>query len=127
MQPLPGYAHPPGKVCKLRRALYGLKKAPRAWFAKFSATIGDFGFSSSSYDLALFVRKSPQGIVLLFLYVNNIITTGDDVAGITSLKQSLSQHFEMKDLGALNYFLGLEISSNSDGYYHLKPSMLLIF
>ena len=103
MQPPPGYAHPPGKVCKLRRALYGLKQAPRAWFAKFSATIGDFGFSSSSHDLALFVRKSPKGIVLLLLlYVDDMIITGDDVVGITSLKQSLSQHFEMKDLGALN-------------------------
>ena len=46
-----------------------------------------------------------------------MIITGDDVAGINSLKQSLSQHFEMKDLSALNYFLGLEISSDSVGYY----------
>ena len=117
MQPPHGYAHPPGKVCKLRRALYSLKQAPRAWFANFSAIIGDFGFSSSSYDSALFVRKSPQGIVLHLLYVDDMIITGDDVARITSLKQSLSQHFEMKDFGALNYFLGLEISSDSDGYY----------
>ena len=76
----------------------------------------------------LSLSANPHKVLsLFFLYVDDMIITGNDVAGITSLKQSISQHFEMKDLGALNYFLGLEISSNSDGYYHLKPSMLLIF
>jgi hypothetical protein len=46
-----------------------------------------------------------------------MIITGDDIIGIQELKQFLSQHFEMKDLGFLSYFLGLEISSSSDGYY----------
>jgi len=48
-----------------------------------------------------------------------MIITGDDSIGILELKQFLSQHFEMKDLGTLSYFLGLEIffSSSSDGYY----------
>ncbi|XP_028105052.1 uncharacterized protein LOC114304078 [Camellia sinensis] len=46
-----------------------------------------------------------------------MILTGDDVHGIFALKKSLGEHFEMKDLGTLTYFLGLEISSNSDGYY----------
>lgn len=113
MQPPPGYNHPPNKVCKLRRALYGLKQAPRAWFAKFSTVIGDFGFTSSPYDSALFVRKTERGSILLFLYVDDMIITGDDLAGISDLKQSLSAHFEMKDLGSFSYFLGLEISSAS--------------
>ena len=46
-----------------------------------------------------------------------MIITGNDVSGISELKQSLNQHFEMKDLGRLNYFLGLEILSDSAGYY----------
>jgi hypothetical protein len=45
-----------------------------------------------------------------------MIITGDDITGIQELKQFLSQHFEMKDLDPLNYFLGLKISS-FDGYY----------
>ena len=55
----PGYSHPPGfphRVFRLLRALYGLKQAPRAWFAKFSSTISQHGFSSSSFDTALFLR-----------------------------------------------------------------------
>jgi hypothetical protein len=120
MQLPPGFSQPPGfshKVCRLRRALYGLKKAPRVWFAKFSSTISQHSFSSSSYDSALFFRRSDHGISLLLLYVDDMIITGDDVQGIQDLKRFLGQHFEMKDLGPLSYFLGLEVSSSSDGYY----------
>jgi hypothetical protein len=46
-----------------------------------------------------------------------MIITGDDTAGICDLQKFLSQHFEMKDLGTLNYFLGLKVTSSSDGYY----------
>uniref|UniRef100_A0A2N9HKJ7 Reverse transcriptase Ty1/copia-type domain-containing protein n=1 Tax=Fagus sylvatica TaxID=28930 RepID=A0A2N9HKJ7_FAGSY len=115
-----GFSQPPGfspKVCRLRWALYGLKQAPRAWFAKFSSTISQHGFSASSYDLALFFRRSDHGITLLLLYVDDMIITGDDVQGIQDLKRFLGQHFEMKDLGPLSYFLGLEVSFSSDGYY----------
>uniref|UniRef100_A0A2N9IYW1 Integrase catalytic domain-containing protein n=1 Tax=Fagus sylvatica TaxID=28930 RepID=A0A2N9IYW1_FAGSY len=120
MQLPSGFSQPLGfspKVCRLRRALYGLKQAPRAWFAKFSSTISQHGFSASSYDSALFFRCSDHGITLLLLYVDDIIITGDDVQGIQDLKRFLGQHFEMKDLGPLSYFLGLEVSSSSDGYY----------
>jgi hypothetical protein len=112
----PGLSHSTNKVCRLCQALYGLKQAPRAWFAKFSATISRLGYSISSYDLALFIRRIDRGIILLLLYVNAMIITGDDITGIQELKQFLSQHFEMKDLDRLSYFLGLEISS-FDGYY----------
>uniref|UniRef100_A0A2N9HTD6 Integrase catalytic domain-containing protein n=1 Tax=Fagus sylvatica TaxID=28930 RepID=A0A2N9HTD6_FAGSY len=117
MQPPPGLSHPPDKVCRLRRALYGLKQAPRAWFAKFSSTVSRLGFSISSYDSALFLRRTGKGTILLLLYVDDMIITGDDLSGIQELKAFLSQNFEMKDLGHLNYFLGLEITSSDDGFY----------
>ena len=81
--------------------MYGLKQAPHAWFAKFSSTIRDFGFSSSAHDSALFIRKTKRGTILLLLYVDDMIITGDDTVGISSLKQFLHRQFEMKDLGVL--------------------------
>ena len=81
----PGYSHPQGFphiVFPLRRALYGLKQAPRAWFSKFSSTISQHGFSGSSFDSALFLRRSGHGITILLLYVNDMIITGDDMQGI---------------------------------------------
>ena len=116
----PGYSHPPGfphGVFRLRRALYGLKQALRAWFAKFSSTISQHGFSGSSFDTALFLRQSGHGITILLLDVDDMIITGDDMQGIQDLKHFLGCQFEMKDLGPLNYFLGLEIYSSVDGYY----------
>uniref|UniRef100_A0A2N9HQG6 Integrase catalytic domain-containing protein n=1 Tax=Fagus sylvatica TaxID=28930 RepID=A0A2N9HQG6_FAGSY len=117
MQAPPGYSDCPDKVCLLRRALYGLKQAPRAWFAKFSSIVHQFGFSSSSHDTALFIRRSDKGMILLLLYVDDMIITGDDHSGISDFKLFLHQQFEMKDLGHLSYFLGLEVSSDSTGYY----------
>ncbi|GKV42316.1 hypothetical protein SLEP1_g49726 [Rubroshorea leprosula] len=83
---------------------------------KFSAIVSVFGFTSSPHDTALFIRKTARGMVLLLLYVDDMIITGDDVAGVEELKQSLSQKFEMKDLGVLSYCLGLEVTSSDDGY-----------
>uniref|UniRef100_A0A2N9HKY6 Uncharacterized protein n=1 Tax=Fagus sylvatica TaxID=28930 RepID=A0A2N9HKY6_FAGSY len=117
MQPPLGLSHPPNKVCRLRRALYGLKQAPRAWFAKFSSTISRLGFSISSYDSTLFLRRTGKDTILLLLYVNDMIITGDDLSGIQELKDFLSQNFQMKDLGHLSYFLGLEITLSDDGFY----------
>ena len=73
--------------------------------------------SSSSYDSALFIKKSTQGVLLLLLYVDDLVITGDDLNGIDNLKIFLSQQFEMKNLGTLTYFLGIEVSSTSNGYY----------
>ncbi|GKU98654.1 hypothetical protein SLEP1_g11628 [Rubroshorea leprosula] len=116
MKPPLGLKHPPNKVRRLKRVLYGLRQAPRAWFDKFSTTISEFGFTSSPHDTALFIRKTNHGMFLLLLYVDDMIIIGDDVLGIYDLKQFLSHKFEMKDLAVLSYFLGLEVTSSNDGY-----------
>ena len=117
MQAPPSYLDCSDKVCLLRRALYGLKQAPRAWFAKFSSIVHQFGFSSSSHDTTLFIRRSDKGMILLLLYVDDMIITRDDHSGISDFKLFLHQQFEMKDLGHLSYFLSLNVSSDSIGYY----------
>uniref|UniRef100_A0A2N9FRX8 Reverse transcriptase Ty1/copia-type domain-containing protein n=1 Tax=Fagus sylvatica TaxID=28930 RepID=A0A2N9FRX8_FAGSY len=117
MQPPPSYPDSQNQVCRLRRAVYDLKQAPRAWFVKFSFVVAQQGFTPSSYDSALFIRHTSTGITLILLYVDDMIITSDDTAGIRDLQKFLSQHFEMKDLGTLSYFLGLEVTSSSDGYY----------
>ena len=91
MQPSPGLSVDSNKVCHLRRALYGLKQAPRAWFAKFSSTIFRLGYTTSSYDFALFLRRIDKDIILLLLYVDNMIIIGDDLNDIQELKDFLSQ------------------------------------
>ncbi|RVW98117.1 Retrovirus-related Pol polyprotein from transposon TNT 1-94 [Vitis vinifera] len=90
MQPPPGLSIESNKVCHLQRALYGLKQAPRAWFAKFSSTIFRLGYTASPYDSALFLRRTDKGTILLLLYVDDMIITGDDLSGIQELKDFLN-------------------------------------
>ena len=72
---------------------------------------------ASHYDSTLFLRRTNKGIILLLLYMDDMIITGDDLNGIQELKVFLNQQFEMKDLGHLSYFLSLEITHSTDGIY----------
>ena len=72
---------------------------------------------ASHYDSALFLRRIDKGTILLLLYVDDMIITSDDLNSIQELKDFLNQQFEMKDLGHLSYFLGLEITYSTDGLY----------
>ena len=73
------------------------------------------GFIESHQDASLFVRTTSRGRVLLLIYVDDMIITGDDMIGIQYAKSQLQQQFHMKDLGSLRYFLGLEISQGPRG------------
>ena len=116
MVPPPSVSHDSGYVCKLKKALYGLKQAPRAWFEKFSIMISSLGFVSSSHDSALFIKCTDAGRIILSLYVDDMIITSDDIDGISVLKTELARRFEMKDLGYLRYFLGIEVAYSPRGY-----------
>ena len=72
---------------------------------------------ASHYDSALFLRRTNKGTILLLLYVDDIIITDNDLSDIQELKDFLSQQFEMKDLGHLNYFLCLDITHSIDELY----------
>ena len=122
MQPPLGLSVESNKVCRLWRAIYGLKQAPRAWFAKFSSTIFRLGYTTNPFDSALFLRRTDKCTILRFLYVDDMIITGDDLSGIQELKDFLSQQLEIKDLGHLSYFLGLEITHFIDGLYIIQAN-----
>src|SRR3954468_1626878 len=114
-QPPPGISAPEGHVCRLRRALYGLKQAPRAWFERFRQSLLSIAYTQSMADHAMFRRITQSGIVIPILYVDDMVITGSDSAAISFLKQHLQTEFEMKDLGFLRYFLGIEVAYSSGG------------
>ena len=91
MQPPASLSIESNKVCHLQRALYGLKQAPSAWFVKLSSTITRLGYMASYYDSAFFLRCVDKCTILLLLYVDDMIITGDDLSGIQELKDFLSQ------------------------------------
>ncbi|CAN1837958.1 Retrovirus-related Pol polyprotein from transposon TNT 1-94 [Linum perenne] len=115
MEPPPGI-NTAGKVCKLRKALYGLKQSPRAWFEKFTKAVTSAGYYHCQSDHTLFVKHSKSGkLAILIVYVDDIIITGDDTEEIQQLKQSLAKEFDLKDLGELKYFLGMEVARSKQG------------
>jgi hypothetical protein len=108
-QPL-GYVEQthPNLVCRLKKVLYGLKQAPKVWSDKIGQYIVTSGFQTSNVNFSLYVKKTNHGIVVIVIYVDLIIT-GDSDANISDLKKLLKQKFEMKDLGELRYFFGIEV------------------
>ena len=117
MVPPPGVSHNLGEVCKLKKTLYGLKQAPRAQFERFSIVVPSLDFYSNAHDSTLFVKSTSTNCILLSLYVDDMIITGDNVDGIAVLKTEQAQQFDMKDLGPLRYFLGIEVDRFPKGYF----------
>ncbi|RVW89807.1 Retrovirus-related Pol polyprotein from transposon RE1 [Vitis vinifera] len=107
----------PNHVCKLNRSLYGLKQAPRAWFDRLSQCLLHLGFYCGKADLSIFILRKGQSIVLLLIYVDDIIVTGNDNNIISDLISILSSEFSLKDLGSLHYFLGLEVKYLPNGLF----------
>ena len=78
----PGYVDPrfPQHVCKLQKSLYGLKKAPRAWYTHLKTFLQGLGFTCCVPDTILFTRHSTHGTVILLIYVDDIIIRGSTAA-----------------------------------------------
>eukprot|EP00253_Pinus_taeda_P024716 PITA_24716 len=103
-------------VCRFKRALYGLKQAPHAWYTWIDNYFIGLGFSKSEVDPNLYQIVVEGKLLIIVLYVDDLILTGDKLL-ILSCKEDLAREFEMKDLGLLHYFLGLEIWQRSDGLF----------
>jgi hypothetical protein len=115
-QPL-GFSHPqfPHHICKLQKALYGLKQAPRAWFSKLSNKLFALGFQGAKSDTSLFTFKSADFTMFILIYVDDIIITCSRPSAIDDLLNLLQCDFSIKDLGSLNFFLGIEVVPTAEG------------
>jgi hypothetical protein len=107
----------PHHVYKLQKSLYGLKQAPRAWFERFTSQLLVLGFTASTADPSLFIYRSSSTVIFLLVYVDDIIITGNSPSALSSLVQQLATSFELKDLGPLTYFLGLEVDYSATGFF----------
>jgi hypothetical protein len=95
-------------VCRLKKVLYGLKQAPRAWYGIIDSFLMSLGFTMSKADSNLYYKVEDGRRVILLLYVDGMFLTWDEKL-IVECKRKLTTKFEMKDLGMLHYFLGLEV------------------
>ncbi|XP_017187728.2 uncharacterized mitochondrial protein AtMg00810-like [Malus sylvestris] len=106
---------------KWTRSLYGLKQAPRALFRRFSDYLLQLGFEESLCDYSLFVFNQRGVYLILLIYVDDILLTGNNDKQMQWLIEKLGTLFSMKDLGPLSYFLGVEVTYSGENM-HLTQS-----
>ena len=114
------------KVYMLKRELYGLNQAPRAWYNQIDFYLTKNGSHRSESEPKLYTKVNEQGKMLIVcLYVDDLIFVGD--YGIAYFKAVMESEFEMTDLGLMNIFLGIEVQQSESRIFISQKSMQLKF
>ena len=96
--------------------MYGLKQAPRAWYGRINSFLTSLDFTKSKADSNLYYKVIEDEPVILLLYVDDLFLTGNEKQIVKS-KKKLAEKFEMKYLGLMLYFLGLEVWQSLEGIF----------
>ncbi|XP_051168426.1 uncharacterized protein LOC127286153 [Leptopilina boulardi] len=97
------------KVCKLERALYGLRISSKRWNDKFTKAVLNLGLKNSSAEPCLFIWREGEKFLILLLYVDDILMASNDEM---KLENKLSKEFEIVSLGEPKEFLSIQINRN---------------
>jgi hypothetical protein len=115
-----GFVDPdqPDAVCLLDRYLYGLRQAPRAWFTSFTDYVKHIGFVQTRSDSSLFLLHDSTGVVAYLLwYVDDMVLAAKTPALLHASIKKLQSAFAVKDMGALAYFLGVDVRRTTEGFF----------
>ncbi|CAN1345666.1 Retrovirus-related Pol polyprotein from transposon TNT 1-94 [Linum perenne] len=115
----PGFENPsfPHHVYKLKKALYGLRQAPRVWYDRLSSYLLSNGFSRGTVDNTLFLKFHSSDILLVQIYVDDIIFGSTSDALRNSFGEMMATTFEMSLMGELKFFLGLQVDQTESGIF----------
>jgi transposase InsO family protein len=112
MKQPPGFedSEHPDWVCRLKKSLYGLKQAARCWYKELNAFLTSEGFTAHPLDPCLFTRVDAEGkLIMVLVYVDDLVLAADERRHLDAFKQRLSSRFDIKDLGSIKYYLGIEV------------------
>ncbi|KAF5561739.1 integrase catalytic core [Fusarium phyllophilum] len=104
----PGYGQS-GKVWRLLKALYGLRKSPKLWFNELASFLKDLGFQHCPDEPCILINNETQ--LILFLYVDDllIIAQPEYLQQVNNFKAAIHSKYEIKDLGEAISFLNIRI------------------
>ena len=105
------------KVLKLKKALYRLKQASRVWNTRINTYFKENGYKQYPHEHALYTKKSGGNVILVALYVDDLIFSGNNDEMIEEFKSTMTREFEMTDFGLLKFFLGLEVKQGETGIF----------
>jgi hypothetical protein len=101
-------------VCKMKKSLYGLKQSPRMWYNKFDTYMLGLGVTRRKEDNCVYLKLIGDHLISLVLYVDDMLLIGNKKEIIQDVKTKLSFKFDIKDLGAANFILGMEITRDRE-------------
>ncbi|CAI7893862.1 unnamed protein product [Closterium sp. NIES-53] len=104
-----GYDDGSGRVCRLNKAIYGIKQAPRCWYARLVEALEALGFRVSGCDESLFMTEGEEEKVFLLVYVDDILLFSPSLERIKEVQGKLKETFQCKALGPVGYYLGLHV------------------
>ena len=100
-------------VCRLKKSLYGLKQSSRCWSQVLDAQLKKMGLQQSPSDPCIYTSKK-DGLFIIAIYVDDILLAAKSEKKIAQVKCDLAKRFQLKDMGELHYFLGVNIKQNSE-------------
>jgi hypothetical protein len=107
----------PHKVYRLRKVLYRLKQAPRAWYGRLRGFLFNKGFDMGKVDKTLFLLRQGDDILIVQVYVDDIVFGGSSHSSIVKFAEDMSKEFAMSIMGELQFFLGLQIKQAKEGTF----------
>ena len=101
---------------KLKKSIYGLVQAARAWWKKFTNSLQDIGFQKCPSDNCLMMKINKTGIVILCIYVDDVCCFGTPKAIEQTIKQ-IESIYSIKRVGDLSEFIGVNIELRNEEIY----------
>jgi hypothetical protein len=102
-------------VLKVRKALYGLHQALRAWNTKLDDMLLSFCFRRTPSEHVIYVQRNDNVQLVVGVYVDDLIITGSDRDDIRSFKEDMAAAFKMSNLGLLHYYFDIEVKQSASG------------
>ena len=104
-----------GKVVRLRKGLYGLKQAGKLWNDKLNGELLNLGYERAKSDSCVYhMRTEDGGFQALIVYVDDLLAFGTNSKLRDTLMRKLGKTFKMKELGKINWFLGMNFRQSDD-------------
>ncbi|KAI9191470.1 hypothetical protein LWI28_008807 [Acer negundo] len=107
--------HSLNPMFKLKKALYGFKQAPRAWYDRLTQYLIDNNYRRGGIDRTLFIKHYDHDIFVARIYVDDIVFRSTNKTKVDEFVTVMSSEFEMSMMGELNYFIGMEVKQTSMG------------
>ena len=104
-------------MLRLKKALYDLKQASRAWNERIDTYFKKNGYEQCPYEHAFYTKKKGEDVMFIALFVDDLIFMGNNVELIETFKEVMKKEFEMTDLGLMKYFLCLEVVQGKDDIF----------